>query len=119
MPKSTTLAISRPPGVRVTRMLSGFRSRCTMPSSCAPPRPSTICLARSRARVERERCFASEDSRERLSVHEFHHQIDQSVALSVIEHGGNVRMNYARGVRASRANLAADSASLTSAGSSP
>ena len=50
MPKSTTLATSRPSDFRVTRMLSGLRSRWMICSSCAAPRPSAIWRAISSER---------------------------------------------------------------------
>ena len=50
MPKSTTLARSNPPRVLVIMMLSGFKSRCTMPNSWAASSASAVWRAISAAR---------------------------------------------------------------------
>ena len=51
MPKSTTFTQSEPSRFFAIMMLSGFRSRCTMPISCATWRPSAACFAMFAARI--------------------------------------------------------------------
>ena len=48
--------------------------------------------------VDGEGGFAGEDAREGLAVHELHHQVDEPIALSVVEHGGDVGMDDTRRV---------------------
>ena len=42
MPKSSTFTRAVPSARWVRKKFEGFRSRCTMPSACAAPRPSQI-----------------------------------------------------------------------------
>src|SRR6266852_8939969 len=50
-PKSTTFTASAPSRLRVSMMLSGFRSRCTMPRSCAACRAAATWMQMSAART--------------------------------------------------------------------
>ena len=69
-PKSSTLTV---PSGRIL-MLAGFRSRWTMPASCAASRASTICLAMARASATDGRPRAMH-LRQVLASHQFHDEI--------------------------------------------
>ncbi len=60
MPKSTTLTKSRRAGSRITRMLSGFRSRWTMSRRCAADMASHTCsMMRPTRPMGMRRCACS------------------------------------------------------------
>jgi hypothetical protein len=74
---------------RVTRMLPGFKSRCTIPAACAAARPSAICSARSSSLREVWR-------RQRRALREFHHQV---IRTNVIERADVGMIQHRHGVR--------------------
>ena len=47
---------------RVTRMLAGFRSRCTIPAAWAAASPSAVCTARSSSLTGFSTCPSGEPS---------------------------------------------------------
>ena len=98
-PKSSTF--TRPSGVIL--MFAGFRSRCTMPFSCAYSMASAICEAIGSASVERDRS-GGDPLRQRGAFDQFDNQrplldaVDRS-DVGVIQRGQN--LGFAREARQS------------------
>ena len=61
-------------------MLSGFRSRCTMPASCAAARPDAICTAKSSA-WSRGSGPRAKQLGQRLTLDELQHQVAPALRL--------------------------------------
>src|SRR6476646_9991808 len=49
--------------------------------------------------IPKSTTFARENARQRLTLHVLHHEVDQPLAFTVVEHGGYVGMDDARRVR--------------------
>src|SRR5213593_1872117 len=98
-PKSTTFTASAPSRPRVSMMLSGFKSRCTMPRSCAAWSAAATWMQMSAAR-DGQRALARQQVRERLALDELHREIDEPVrSLTEIIDGTDVGVRDAAGVR--------------------
>ena len=88
-PKSSTFTFPS----NVTWMLAGFRSRWTMPFSCAASSASAIWLCELQRIVNRDPCRVLGDPcGERLALHQLHHQEVAAVDLFDPVQGGDVGM---------------------------
>ena len=85
-------------------MFSGFRSRCTMPRSCAAPSPRATWIAMSSGRVNRKRAGA-ETRAQRLAVETLGDEVRGAAVIpdvvdgqhvGVIERAGGARLELKR-----------------------
>ena len=86
-PKSRTLAMAS----RETIRFSGFKSRCTMPISCALARASAICAAIVTA-LRNGIGPADKHLSHRLAIHQFHGNVARAVHLPELINRDNVGM---------------------------
>ena len=78
------------------KTFSGFRSRWTMPLSCAAARPRAIATAYSTARRDRQRAVRA-DLPQRLAVEQFGDDERRAIVHADVEDGTDVRMVERRG----------------------
>ena len=77
----------------VTKMLSGFRSRCTIPFSCAAASPSAIADA-DLDRFAPGQALVQQPLPERLPLEQLHGGVEDAVLLAEIVNGEDVRVGH-------------------------